>query len=155
MADPCPRVSTRSPARTARTGPPRHDGTHVRGPVGLTVEETRRHYPCDDFGRLSPRRLLDLPAARVGEDFTSAGGRTFGPVLSLDPGRQPTGTIVGAHLSSVLEAEVRRVTRLLLKVVMQSTRIATALSVDDLVMARRQVPNLTRLAEAPPGDRTP
>ena len=165
---------------------------------GVTAEETRRHYPCDDFvtapaleawravdvaappealwpwvtqlrvapysydwidnlGRRSPRRLLDLPEARVGDNFTSAGGRPFGRIVSLDPGRQLTGTIMGAHLSYVLEAEGRRATRLLLKVVMQSTHVATALSVGDLVMARRQLLNLKRLAEAeaPRGARTP
>ena len=38
-------------------------------------------------------------------------------------------------------------TRLLLKVVMQATRFGVAWSVGDLVMARRQLLNLKRLAE--------
>jgi hypothetical protein len=165
---------------------------------GVTVEETRRHFPCDDFvtapaleawravdvaappeavwpwvtqlrvapysydwsdnlGRRSPDRLLDLPAARVGDNFTSSGGRPLGRIVSLDPGRQLTAAIMGAHMSYVLEADGRRATRLLLKVVMQSTHVATALSVGDLVMARRQLLNLKRLAEAetPRGAETP
>jgi hypothetical protein len=155
---------------------------------GVTAEETKRHYPCDDFvsapaleawrgvdiaappeavwpwvtqvrvapysydwidnmGRRSPRRLLDLPEARVGDNFTRAGGRPLGRIVSLDPGRQLTGTIMGAHLSYVLEAEDQLATRLLLKVVMQATHVAAALSLGDLVMARRQLLNIKRLAE--------
>jgi hypothetical protein len=158
---------------------------------GVTAEETRRHYPCDDFvsapaleawrgvdiaapsesvwpwvtqlrvapysydwidnlGRRSPRRLLELPDPRVGDNFTSAGGRPLGRIVSLHPGRQLTGTILGAHMSYVLEAEDQLGTRLLLKVVMQSTHVAVALSLGDLVMARRQLLNIKRLAERRP-----
>ena len=44
-------------------------------------------------------------------------------------------------------AEGPQATRLLLKVVMQATRFVVAWSVGDLVMARRQLLNLKRLAE--------
>jgi hypothetical protein len=65
----------------------------------------------------------------------------------VTPGRQLTATILGAHLSYVLEAGDRHATRLVLKVVMQRTRLAAAWSVGDLVMARRQLLNLKHLAE--------
>ena len=92
-------------------------------------------------------RLVDLPEPRVGDRFTSVGGRPQGRIVSLDPPRQLTATILGAYLSYVLVPEGPQATRLLLKVVMQSTRFGVALSVGDLVMARRQLLNLKRLAE--------
>ncbi len=102
----------------------------------------------DNLGRRSPRRLLHLPEPRVGDHFTSVGGRPQGRIVSVTPGRQLTATILGAHLSYVVEGDERPATRLLLKVVMQSTRLATLWSVGDLVMARRQLLNLKHLAEA-------
>jgi hypothetical protein len=155
---------------------------------GVTEEETRRHYPCDDFvnapaleawrgvdiaagaetvwpwvaqlrvapysydwidnlGRRSPRHLMDLPEPLVGENLTSVGGRPRGRIVSLESGRQLTGTIMGAHMSYVLDPRGRLATRLLLKVVMRATRFAFAWSLGDLVMARRQLLNLKFLAE--------
>ena len=101
----------------------------------------------DNLGRRSPPLLLDLPAPRVGDAFTSVAGRPRGRIVSLDPPRQLTATILGAYLSYVLVPEGPHATRLLLKVVMQSTRFGVAWSVGDLVMARRQLLNLKRLAE--------
>ena len=155
---------------------------------GVTDEETRRRFPCDDLvddpalevwrgvhvaapadsvwpwvtqlrvapysydwvdnrGRRSPRHLLDLPEPAVGDNFTSVGGRATGRIVSLDPGRQLTGTIMGAYMSYALDRRGALGTRLLLKVVMQRTHFATALSVGDLVMARRQLLNLKHHAE--------
>ena len=155
---------------------------------GVTDDETRRPYPCDDFvnapalevwravdiaapsnavwpwltqlslapysydwidnlGRRSPRHLVHLPAPRVGDSFTSVAGRPRGRIVSLDPGRQLTGAIMGAHMSYVLDPQEELATRLLLKVVMQATRIAVALSLGDLIMTRRQLLNIKRLAE--------
>ncbi|MFG3690972.1 polyketide cyclase [Micromonospora sp. NPDC047740] len=102
----------------------------------------------DNLGHRSPRQLVGLPEPRVGEAFTTAGGRKWGRIVSVDPGKQLTGTIMGAFMSYVLVPEEQNTTRLLLKVVMQTARwAALGLSVGDLAMARRQLLNLKRLAE--------
>jgi hypothetical protein len=101
----------------------------------------------DNLGRRSPQELAGLPEPHVGESFTTAGGRKRGRIVSVDPGKQLTGTIMGAFMSYVLVPEVHG-TRLLLKVVMQTNRwAALGLSVGDLIMARRQLLNLKQLAE--------
>lgn len=102
----------------------------------------------DNRGRRSPRKLVGLPEPRAGEPFTTAGGRQLGRIVSVDPRRQLTATIMGAFMSYVLAPVEPDATRLLLKVVMQTSRwTAVAVSVGDLVMARRQLLNLKRLAE--------
>ncbi|CAN5582288.1 hypothetical protein BH10ACT10_BH10ACT10_17380 [soil metagenome] len=102
----------------------------------------------DNLGRRSPRRLLGLPEPRVGDPFTTVGGREQGRLVAVEPGRQVTGTILGAHMSYLLVPAGPGVTRLLLKVVMSGQRwLAPAVSVGDLVMARRQLLNLKALAE--------
>ena len=102
----------------------------------------------DNLGRRSPRKLLGLPEPRVGDRFTTAGGRELGRIVSVDPGRQLTGTIMGAYMSYVLVPQGQG-TRLLLKVVSPTPRWAAAgLSVGDLIMARRQLLNLKQLAES-------
>ena len=102
----------------------------------------------DNPGRRSPQELMGLPEPRAGERFTTAGGRKLGRIVSVDPGKQLTGTIMGAFMSYVLVPQEPGVTRLLLKVVMQTTRwAALRLSAGDLVMARRQLLNLKQLAE--------
>jgi hypothetical protein len=50
-------------------------------------------------------------------------------------------------MSYVLAPEEHDTTRLLLKVVKQTTRWALGLSIGDLIMARRQLLNLKQLAE--------
>jgi len=75
------------------------------------------------------------------------GGHRCGQVLTVAPGEQLTGRIMGAVMSYVL-VPVGSTTRLLLKVVTSRGRLtAPLLSVGDLVMARRQLLNLARLAE--------
>ena len=101
----------------------------------------------DNMGRRSPPELLHLPEPSVGENFTRSGGRPLGRIVSLDPGRQLTSTIMGAYLSYVLHPQGELATRLLLKVVMKETRFSVAVSLGDLVMARRQLLNIKRLAE--------
>ncbi|MFE9657893.1 polyketide cyclase [Micromonospora sp. NPDC006431] len=102
----------------------------------------------DNLGHRSPRQLMGLPEPQVGEAFTTAAGRKLGRIVSVDPGKQLTGTIMGSFMSYVLVPEEQDRTRLLLKVVMQTARwAALGLSVGDLVMARRQLLNLKQLAE--------
>jgi hypothetical protein len=129
---------------------------------GVTVHATRgRIWPwvaqirlapysydwIDNLGRRSPREIRDLPAPEVGEPFTAVGGRQQGRIVSVDVGEQLTGAIMGAVISYVLVPD-DAATRLLMKLVMARGRlIAPALSLGDLVMARRQLLNLKRLAE--------
>jgi hypothetical protein len=102
----------------------------------------------DNLGRRSPRRLLGLPEPRVGDPFTTAGRRELGRILAVDHERQLTATIMGAVMSYLLVPADQGATRLLLKVVASTGRwIAPALSVGDLIMARRQLLNLKELAE--------
>lgn len=102
----------------------------------------------DNLGRRSPRELVGLPEPRVGDRFTTAGGCELGRIVSVEPGNQLTGTIMGAFMSYVLVPQHHDTTRLLLKVVMRTNRlVALGLSIGDLVMARRQLLNLKRLAE--------
>lgn len=102
----------------------------------------------DNLGRRSPRKLVDLPEPRAGDRFTTAGGRKLGRILSVEPGKQLTATILGGFMSYVLVPAERDTTRLLLKVAMRTNRwLAPVLSVGDLVMARRQLLNWKRLAE--------
>ena len=102
----------------------------------------------DNLGRRSPRRLVGLPEPRVGEPFTTAGRRELGRILAVDHERQLTATIMGAFMSYLLVPTEHGASRLLLKVVASTSRwIAPALSVGDLIMARRQLLNLKELAE--------
>jgi hypothetical protein len=108
----------------------------------------------DNGGRRSPRRLCGLPDPEPGEPFTTvAGRRRLGRVLHVVPGESLTATIMGAYLSYLL-VPADGSTRLLLKVVADARPwLAPALSLGDLVMARRQLLNLKRLAEASAGQR--
>ncbi|RYB95592.1 polyketide cyclase [Nocardioides oleivorans] len=159
---------------------------------GVTDEEVRRHYGCDDLvpdptleawrgvsvratpaavwarvrqvrlapysydlvdnlGRRSPRDLREVPEPRVGDPFTHALGRPQGRVLAVVSGRELTATITGAHLSYAVLAGAGTPARcrLVLKVVARTSRwLAPAVSVGDLVMARKQLLTLKRLAEA-------
>jgi len=102
----------------------------------------------DNLGRRSPRRLLGLTEPEVGEAFTTSGRRQLGRIVSVHHGRQLTGRIMGAYMTYLLVPAGPDTTRLLLKVVATTARwIAPALSVGDLIMARRQLLNLKELAE--------
>lgn len=105
----------------------------------------------DNLGRRSPQELRDLSELAAGQHFTTAGGRPMGRILSVEPGIQLTGQIMGAIMSYVLVpmgGSMGAPTRLLLKVTgAHSGWIAPLLSLGDLVMARRQLLNLKRLAE--------
>jgi hypothetical protein len=101
----------------------------------------------DNLGRHSPQQLVGLPQPVVGEAFTTAATRRFGRILAVEPPTELTGEIMGACMSYVLVPE-GPTTRLLLKIVTPISRWLTPwLSVGDLIMARRQLLNLKRLAE--------
>jgi hypothetical protein len=103
----------------------------------------------DNRGRRSPRELRGLPDPQVGEYFTTAlGGRRTGRILAVEPGVQLTGTIMGVVMSYVLAPAGNDTTRLLLKVVAgRGGAGAVLLCLGDLVMARKQLRTLARLAE--------
>ena len=102
----------------------------------------------DNLGRRSPRELRDVPEPVVGTPFTRAFGLDQGRVVAVQPGRQLTARIMGAHMSYVVVPAGTR-TRLLLKVVATTPRwMAGAVSLGDLVMARKQLLNLKALAES-------
>ncbi|ANS27995.1 polyketide cyclase/dehydrase [Rhodococcus opacus] len=104
----------------------------------------------DNLGRRSPRQLRALPEPAAGQHFTASGNRPLGRILSVSAAEQLTGGIMGAVMSYVLVPNGDS-TRLLLKIVMAKGRwLAPLISVGDLVMARRQLLNLKRLAEQPP-----
>jgi hypothetical protein len=101
----------------------------------------------DNLGRQSPRELRALADPMPGEPFTTAGTRRLGRILSVAPREHLTGCIAGAVMSYVLVPQ-DGATRLLMKIVTPGGRlVAPLLSIGDLVMARRQLLNLKRLAE--------
>ena len=102
----------------------------------------------DNLGRRSPDERRELPEPRVGDPFTRAFGRDQGRVVAVEPGVHLTATIMGAHMSYVVAPAGGR-TRLVLKVVAETRPgLAPALSLGDLVMARKQLLRLASLAEA-------
>lgn len=105
----------------------------------------------DNLGRRSPRELRDVPEPLVGDPFTRAFGRDQGRVVAVEPGRQLTARITGAHMSYVVVPAGDR-TRLLLKVVAGlHPWLAPAVSLGDLPMARKQLLTLKELAELDAG----
>jgi hypothetical protein len=130
-------------------------GVHVEAPAELVwpwIAQVRiapySYDWIDNLGHRSPQQLVGLPEPEVGERFTTAGGRKLGRIVAVEPGKELTGTIMGAFMSYVLAPQEHDRTRLLLKVVMRTTRLAAVgLSVGDLIMARRQLLNLKQLVE--------
>jgi hypothetical protein len=106
----------------------------------------------DNLGRRSPRELRDLPAPVAGEPFTAAmAGRPAGRILSVEPGAQLTGTMMGAVMSYLLVPTRDGSTRLLLKLVAaRGSMLTPLLCLGDLVMARKQLLTFARLAERAP-----
>ncbi|GAB3036005.1 hypothetical protein GCM10011376_17920 [Nocardioides flavus (ex Wang et al. 2016)] len=129
-------------------------GVTVHAPAEAVWERVRQvrvapysYDLVDNLGRRSPRALLDVPDPRVGDPFTRAFGRDQGRVVAVDPGRELTAEIMGAHMSYAVVPGARD-TRLLLKIVASTSRwLAPLLSVGDLVMARKQLLTLKALAE--------
>ena len=104
----------------------------------------------DNLGHRSPRELHNLTDPEPGDPFSASAGRSLGRIVAVDHQVQLTAQIIGAHMSYRLTPINDRTTRLILKVVSpQSFRLVAALlSLGDLVMARRQLLNLKRLAES-------
>jgi hypothetical protein len=101
----------------------------------------------DNLGRRSPQQLVGLPEPVVGESFSTAATRPFGRILAVQSPEHLTGEIMETCISYVLVPDGQS-TRLLMKLVTAMSRWLTpGLSVGDLVMARRQLLNLKRLAE--------
>jgi hypothetical protein len=104
----------------------------------------------DNRGHRSPQQLRGLPDPVVGEAFTAVGGRPAGRILAVSQGEHLTAEIMGAVMSYVLVSN-GPATRLLLKVVSRRGGVTSRfLSIGDLIMARRQLLNLARLAETDP-----
>ena len=102
----------------------------------------------DNLGRRSPRTLLHLDDPAIGDPFSASAGRPLGRVLALEHEEHLTARILGATMTYLLIASGRDRTRLILKIVGEFPRpVAVALSVGDLVMARRQLLNLKKYAE--------
>ena len=103
----------------------------------------------DNLGRRSPRELLGLSGPVVGERFTACAGRPVGRVVAVDPARSLTGFILGAYMTYDVLPAPGGSTRLLLKIVMETSRpVAALVTLGDLVMARRQLRTWKSLAEA-------
>jgi hypothetical protein len=107
----------------------------------------------DNLGRRSPQRLHDLPDPGPGDAFTTVlRGRPVGRVIAVAPGESLTARIGGVIMSYVVAPDVQSGrTRLLLKLVAEPGALPgpalPLLALGDLVMARRQLLNLARLAE--------
>lgn len=102
----------------------------------------------DNLGRRSPRELMHLDDPDVGDPFSSSAGRPLGRVIALRHEDHLTARIMAATMTYRISADGDDSTRLVLKIVAEFSRIlATAVSVGDLVMARRQLLNLKKYAE--------
>jgi len=103
----------------------------------------------DNLGRRSPRQLAPLPDPVPGEAFTKVAGRfAVGRVISTEPEDHLTAVIMGAVMSYVVH-EQAGFTRLLLKIVMDRRHwYSMAVAAGDWSMARRQLLNLKKQAEA-------
>lgn len=103
----------------------------------------------DNLGHRSPRELVGLEDPRVGDRFSSTGGRPLGRVVAVEHRAHLTAQILGTTLTYRLTPATGDRTRLVLKIVGDLPRgVAHLLCVGDLVMARRQLLNLKRLAES-------
>jgi hypothetical protein len=101
----------------------------------------------DNLGRQSPRDLRGLPEPVVGDPFSTSAGRPVGRIVAVEPGVHLTATILGCFVSYLLVPQGDS-TRLLMKLTARKARRYGPLIVlGDLVMARRQLLNLKRLAE--------
>jgi hypothetical protein len=103
----------------------------------------------DNLGRQSPRELKNLADPAPGDSFSATGGRPLGRVLAVQHGVHLTGRIMNATMTYELVPPADGTTRLILKIVAPGPSFAAnLLCLGDLVMARRQLLNFKKLAEA-------
>jgi hypothetical protein len=109
----------------------------------------------DNGTRRSPRVLLDIPDPQAGEAFSCVARKfNVGRVMSTEPGKHITASVMGALMSYVLLPEGEG-TRLLLKIVLPGRPwYGPGLALGDWPMARRQLLNLKALAESGPQHNT-
>ena len=103
----------------------------------------------DNLGRRSPRELANLDDPLPGDPFTASGGRPLGRVVTVEHGVQLTARIMTVTMTYQLVPAADGTTRLIMKIVAAGSRaVARLLCLGDLVMARRQLLNFKKLAEA-------
>jgi hypothetical protein len=102
----------------------------------------------DNRGRRSPQELRGLPDPVPGDPYSRSGNRDIGRIVSADRNQQLTARLGNYRMSYVLAPDGDH-TRLVLKIVGTGRWTAPLLCAGDLVMARRQLLNLKRLAEQP------
>jgi hypothetical protein len=104
----------------------------------------------DNRVRRSPQDLAGLPEPRAGDRFTTTGGCVLGRIVSVDPRKQLTGTILGRpHVLRPGPLRARRDAPAAQDGHANTRWAAPGLSIGDLIMARRQLLNLKHLAERP------
>ena len=98
----------------------------------------------DNLGRRSPRSFSCWTSRWSDEGFTACAGRSVGRVVAVAPGRSLTGFILGAHMTYDVVPAPGGSTRLLLKIVMETSPgpVAALVTLGDLVMARRAAADL-------------
>ena len=103
----------------------------------------------DNRRRRSPQVRHDLPDPHPGDHFMATGGRPVGVILEVEHHVHLTGRILGVTISYCLHPVGTTTTRLTMKATGKLARgVNTIMSLGDLLMARRQLLNLKRLAES-------
>jgi len=103
----------------------------------------------DNRGRRSPRVRHHLPDPHPGDHFMASGGRPVGVVLEVEHQAHLTGRILGVTMTYRLHPLGTGTTRLTMKATGRlAPGLNTIVSLGDLLMARRQLLNLKRLAES-------
>lgn len=109
----------------------------------------------DNLGRRSPRVRHELPDPHPGDHFMATGGRPVGVILEIEHQVHLTGRILGVIMSYRLRPLGTSTTRLSMKATGKLAHgLNTLMSLGDLLMARRQLLNLKRLAESNPSARS-